>query len=114
MATYQSDFEARLLYVTRNLVQYGKYGKDLTKAAKIIKGYFKEKSLEECKARVAYFARAYEEGTILVETNLSDYRKPKLPVELVKKEEGFLATHAELSPEILRSMLDWIYLWYQR
>jgi hypothetical protein len=114
METPLVDFEARLLYVTRNLVLYGLYGKDVTKAAKVVKKYFKDKSLEECKAGVVRFVRAYEEGIIFVEANLTDYALHPMPAELALKEQEFLAAHSGLSSGILRSMLDWTYLWYQR
>lgn len=106
------NYEERLLFVTRNFVQYNGYGKDFAKASKVVKKYFKEKSLGNCRKSVEYFVKAYEEGIEFVAANKDDYWLSTRPARLAEKEKEFFAAHSEMSDAIQYGMLYWIFNWY--
>lgn len=105
-------YPERLMYVTRNLVQYGGYGKDPVKAARVVRKYFKDKSLEVCKASLDQYVRAYEEGIEFVETNQADYWKETRPDGLIAREKVFCKRHSGIPPWLVIQMLAGVFNWY--
>ena len=108
------NYEERILYIVRNLIENKHYNNDVTKAAKILKKYFTDRSLATCKADLELFIATYQDAITFVESNKADYWKSKEGEldSLKEKEKLFYQSREKISETALQSLLLWIFNWY--
>ena len=107
-------YEERMLYITRNLVSYKEYDNDVLKACKVLRKYFKEKSIDECRKDLERTVEIYQEGIQFVQTYKGEYSKSKESRTsiLEKAENEFTDNHPEIQKDLLKYILLEIFNWY--
>ena len=107
-------YEERMLYITRNLVSYKEYGNNVQKASKVLRKYFKEKSIDECRKNLERSVEIYQAGIQFVQTYKDEYWKSKEGTTsiLQKAEKEFIDQYPEKPEGLLKYMLLEIFNWY--
>lgn len=110
------DFNGRVLYVVRNFIEYGRYGRDESKAARIIHKHHPEKSLSACQDEFSKYVKAYADAVSFVNDNTERYwafkkDPPKGRWDKSKEEIRFIQEHPDVPDDILLWMIWFIFDW---
>lgn len=113
------SFEERLLFVTRNFVEYGNYGKNETKAVRVIRKYFPAYSEEKIRKSFVMYVRAYRNSIEFVE-RYKDYYIQRYPSRHqipffadTTEETNFYNQNSSVPADKIRAMIYWIFDWHQ-
>lgn len=117
----KTAFEDRVFGMVRNLVEYGRYGKDPKKAVKILQKHCPGIPFEKCEKTFHDYMEAYNDAIIFVEDRKEFYLKnhqEKLlfrPSTFSKDEEAFLQSHPDVPRNQALGMISWVFHWrYER
>ena len=111
------SFEDRLFTMTRNLVEYGNYGKSHLNAAKRLHSYFPEIALDFCENQICRTVEVYEKAVVFVEQNRDyywqEYKKGNYFQGncISEKEAEFIEENGAISENLIKSMIGWIFFW---
>lgn len=104
------DFQERVLYVVRNYLEYGTYGRDEKRAVKTIHKHHPEVPLAACQDAFRAYVRAYTDAIAFVEAHQECYwscqRDPSRESDVKAKEAEFIRDHPDF-PEALVQGMNW-------
>ncbi len=112
------SFEDRLLFVTRNFVEYGNYGKSETRAVKVIQKYFPGYSEAEIKKSFLSYIGVYQNSIEFVERYKEYYvqryhSRKQIPFFADTTEEiNFYKQNSTVPADIIKAMIYWIFDWH--
>lgn len=111
------DINERVLYVVRNFIEYGRYGRDEKKAVKIIRKHHPDISLPACQDAFDAYLHAYSDTISFVNANIEHYwalkkNPPAGKWPITKEETDFFQKHNNVPEDIIRSMIWFIFDWH--
>lgn len=112
------SFEDRLLFVTRNFVEYGNYGKSETRAVKVIQKYFPAYSEAKIRKLFLSYVRAFQNSIEFVERHKEYYWKQyhsRHHTSFFKNtsdEKIFFEQNKNVPEEFIKAMIYWIFDWH--
>ena len=112
------DFESRVLYVVRNFIEYGSYGKNPLKAVKVIRTHFPETGLETCRKTFDRYVETYNDVIAFVGENIGHYishfnTTGKFRTgEITDNERVLLSDHPDIPEGIIIWMIQFILYWH--
>lgn len=112
------SLEERLLFVTRNFVEYGNYGGSEINAVKVIRKYFPAYPEEKIRKSFLSYVRAYQNCIGFVEQHKDYYvqryfsRKPIPFFADTTEEKIFYKKHSSVPADIIKAMIYWIFDWH--
>ncbi|MCU0848963.1 MAG: hypothetical protein MUD12_13840 [Spirochaetes bacterium] len=112
------DFESRVLYVVRNFIEYGNYGKNPLKAVKVIRSHFPGSDLETCRKAFDRYIETYNDVITFVGKNIKHYishfnNTGKFRTrETTVNERVLISEHPDIPEGILIWMIQFIFFWH--
>lgn len=110
-------YDERVFYVTRNLIEYGNYGKDPVRAAHVIHKHFPEICPEKIQSDLNVYINAYRDAAEFLECH-RDYYFRRYQNRIhgpffanTDDEKLFYNKHINIHEDIIRGMLYWIFDW---
>ena len=111
------SFEERLLFVTRNFVEYGNYGRNEIKAVRVIRKYFPIYSEEKIRQSFVLYVSTYQNSIAFVERHNKYYAQRYLSRHQVSffadttEEKNFYKQNSSVPADIIKAMIYWIFDW---
>ncbi len=111
------DFNERVLFVVRNFIEYGNYGRDKKNAVIIIHRHHPEVPPAVCQDAFDAYLQVYSDTIAFVRANKDHYwaikkDPPTGKWPLTKEEDAFFRKHADIPEYIIRSMIWFIFDWH--
>jgi hypothetical protein len=112
------EFDERVLFVVRNFVEYGNYGKIETRAIKVIHKHFPKKNIEDIRHMFFSYVRVFQNAIDFVDRHRDFYwdrYKKKLITPLhsnTAEEQLFIDQNRDVPEIIIKMMIYWIFDWH--